>query len=161
MSIGERLAHGMNRAYDRMRDPTALRIRAEDAVTGGFDGLRRSKYAVLVTFRRSGEPVASPVWCGVDGAGRAYVQTERATGKVKRIGNDPRVLLAPSTIRGRPTGPVVSGTARLVPVEEWPHAEAAMAAAYGLGRKLYMRVFPMSEAKATYIEISPAPAQGS
>jgi uncharacterized protein len=161
MSIGEQLAHAVNRVYDRMRDPAALRIRAEDAVAGGFDGVRNSKYAVLVTFRRSGEPVPSPVWCAVDAAGRAYVQTERATGKVKRIGNDPRVLLAPSTVRGRPTGPVVTGTARLVPAEEWPHAEATMAAAYGLGRRLYMRVFPMSEQRGTYIEISPAPPQAS
>ena len=154
MSIGERLAHAMNRVYDRMRDPAALRIRAEDGVTGSFDSLRRSKYAVLVTFRRSGEPMPSPLWCAVDAAGRAYVQTERATGKVKRIGNDSRVLLAPSTVRGRPKGPLVSGSARLVPVEEWPHAEATMAAAYGLGRKVYMRVFPMAPEKAAFVEIS-------
>ena len=161
MSIGERLAHAMNRMYDRMRDPSAFRIGAGEAGAAGFDGVRGSKYAVLVTFRRSGEPVPSPVWCAVDAAGRAYVQTEAATGKVKRIGNDPRVLLAPSTIRGRPKVPAGAGTARLVPPEEWPHAEATMAAAYGLGRRLYMRVFPMSEQRGTYIEISPAPAQAS
>ncbi|HET6812151.1 MAG TPA: PPOX class F420-dependent oxidoreductase [Acidimicrobiales bacterium] len=161
MSIGERLAHGVNRMYDRMRDPLAFRIGAEDATAWDFDGVRRSKYALLVTFRRSGEPVPSPVWCAVDTAGRAYVQTEAATGKVRRIRNDPRVLLAPSTIRGRPRGAAAAGTARLLPVEEWPHAEATMAAAYGLGRRLYMRVFPMSDQRGTYIEISPAPAQAS
>lgn len=146
----------MDRMYDRMRHPATFGIRPEDAVTGTFDGLRGNKYALLVTFRRSGEPVPSPVWFAVDAGGRLYVQTGKATGKVKRIGNDPRVLACPSTVRGRPRGPVVAGRARVLPKEEWSHAEATMAAAYGLGRRLYTRFFPMSDEVQAYLEVVPA-----
>ena len=158
MSVGERLAQVMNRGYDRMRHPAAFRIRAGDAVTGGFDGLRGRRYAVVVTFRRNGEAVPSAVWYGVDAAGRIYVQTAVQSGKVKRIRNDPRALVAPSDVRGRPTGPVVAGRARVVPREEWPHAEATLAAAYGLGRKLYVRAFHMADDVQAYVEISPVTA---
>jgi hypothetical protein len=68
--LGERIGRSLNRVYDRMRDPAAFRVRAEDAVDGDFEALRGHKYAVVVTFRRSGEPVPSPVWLALDESGR-------------------------------------------------------------------------------------------
>jgi PPOX class probable F420-dependent enzyme len=82
----------MDRVYDRMRDPSVLRIRGDDATSGTLDPLRGHKYALLVTFRRNGDPVPSPVWIAVDAAGRAYTQTGAKSGKVKRIRNDPTAL---------------------------------------------------------------------
>ena len=157
MGFGLRLAKFMDRGYDRMRDPAAFKVRVEDALPGDFESLRNHKYAVVVTFRRSGEPVPSPVWIAVDSAGRAYTKTGSHSGKVKRIRNDGRALVAPSTVRGRPTGQVRSGTARVLPKEEWAHAEETMAAAFGVGRKLYEGLFPMSDEAKAYIEITPEP----
>src|SRR6266511_1105321 len=124
MKVIERISRLSNRMYDRMRHPKAFTISNADAVDGDFGALRGKKYAVLVTFRRNGEAVPSPVWFGMDDAGRAYVRTLHNAGKVKRIRNDPQALIAPSTVRGKPTGPVIRATARVVPKEEWAHAEA-------------------------------------
>src|SRR5438309_208181 len=128
MKFIERISRLSNRMYDRMRHPSAFTISSDDAVDGDFGALRGKKYAVLVTFRRNGEAVPSPVWFGVDDDGRAYVRTLHNAGKVKRIRNNPQALIAPSTVRGKPTGAPIRATARVLPNEEWPHAEAALAA---------------------------------
>jgi PPOX class probable F420-dependent enzyme len=158
VTVSERFGALMNRIYDRMRDPEAFEIKPGDATQGSFEPLRRHSYAVVVTFRRTGEAVPSPVWFGLDDEGRAYVRTPRDAGKVKRIRNDSRVLLAPSTVRGKPKGTVLVGTARVLPKEEWPHAEAALAAAYGIGRRWYERVLGGPEDAGTYLEITPTPS---
>jgi len=151
----ERIARISNRIYDRIRHPKAFTIGNDDAVDGDLGALRGKKYAVLVTFRRTGEAVPSPVWFGVDDAGRAYTRTLHNAGKVKRIRNNPLALIAPSTVRGKPTAPAIRATARVLPKEEWPHAEEALAAAYGVSRKLYEGILGGPEEMGTYIEISP------
>ena len=77
-----------------------------------IEKLARSKYVSLTTFRRDGTPVATPVWVARQGD-ELVVYTARSSGKVKRLRNDDRVLLAPCDMRGRVTGDVVEGTARL------------------------------------------------
>jgi PPOX class probable F420-dependent enzyme len=155
MSVAERLGRFSNKVYDRMRSKAASTISADTAVERDFEPLRGHKYATLVTFRKSGEAMPSPVWFGLDDAGRAYLHTMHDTGKVKRIRNNGRALIVASTTRGKPIGPVLAGTARVVPEDEWPHAEAALAAAYGTGRKIYQRVLGDAEGIGTYIEVSP------
>lgn len=156
MGFGERMAYAMDRLYNRMRHPAAFKVRREDGVTGSFDQLRGHKYGLLVIFRRNGEPVPSPVWMAVDLQGRAYVQTGSKSWKVKRLRNDPTVLISASTVRGKPTGPVLIGSGRILPAAEAIHAESTLAAAFGLGRKLYMSIFPMSDDVVAYIEVIPA-----
>jgi hypothetical protein len=56
--------------------------------------------------------VATPVWVARQGD-ELVVYTARSSGKVKRLRNNSRVLLAPCDMRGRVTGDVVEGTARL------------------------------------------------
>jgi uncharacterized protein len=73
------------------------------------------QYVSLTTYRRSGEPVLTPVWIA-PGDGELLVATGTGTGKVKRLRNDPRVELRPSTVRGvvADDAPVATGTATLV-----------------------------------------------
>jgi uncharacterized protein len=75
--------------------------------------LDRGKYIRLTTFRRDGTAVHTPVWFAVDGT-VLLVWTDAASGKAKRIRNNPAVEVAPSDSRGRPTGAVRTGRARLV-----------------------------------------------
>ena len=157
MSLSQRIADVSNWFLDRTRHKAAFAISEEGAITGPFEALRGRQYATLVTFRKTGEPMPSPLWFGLDDEGRFYSHTMRDGWKVKRMRNNPAVLLVASTRRGKPVGPVYRGTAREVPEEEWPHAEAAMAANYGLGRKVYMGA-SAQEAIGTYIEVSPLPA---
>lgn len=155
MSLFERMARLGDRMFDRMRDERAFTLTDDVAIDADFASLRGCTYALLVTFRRSGEAVPSPVWIGVDEPGRAYVKTRHDAGKVKRLRNDTRTLLAPSNARGRPTGPAIRGTGRVLAEDEWAHAEATLAAAYRGGRRLSERVLGGPDELAAYIEVTP------
>jgi PPOX class probable F420-dependent enzyme len=71
----------------------------------------RQKTVLVTTYRRDGRPVSTPVSLAVDGD-HAYLRSFEKAGKTRRIHNNPRVEVAPSTARGRPTGPAIQATAR-------------------------------------------------
>lgn len=74
------------------------------------------KYVSLTTYRRTGEPVASPVWINPVSDGRVGFWTSMGSGKTKRLKNDARATLQPCDARGRVragTSPM-SGTAEMV-----------------------------------------------
>ena len=106
------------------------------------------KYISLTTFRKTGAGVPTPVWFGEDN-GKLYVMTRGTMGKTKRIRNNPQVKVAPSTIRGKVTGPEFPATARIVPPEEHKHAREA------INRKYWMARIPLIWSRTdTYFEIS-------
>jgi PPOX class probable F420-dependent enzyme len=144
-----------NRLYDRMRHREAFRAAAEPGSQPDFSALEGHKYCLLTTFRRSGDPVPTPVWFGLS-QGRAYVRTGADVGKVKRIRANPRVTVTPCTVRGKPLGPVAEGRARVLPAADESGAEHALQANYGLGRRVYERTAG-SLGEAVYLEVSPAP----
>ena len=78
-----------------------------------FESLTGHRFVLLTTYRRDDTPVSTPVWAVVHD-GRAYV-VSRGPGKVRRIGANPAVDLAPSGARGGVHGPPVAGTARILP----------------------------------------------
>jgi PPOX class probable F420-dependent enzyme len=89
-----------------------------------FPALEGHKNMNLTTFRKSGEPVVTPVWYVILD-GKLYVRTGTGTGKAKRIRNNPRVLLAPATVRGKKVGPESEAKARILgPGEEELAGEA-------------------------------------
>lgn len=155
MTLFERMARLSDRTFDRLRHKGAFTLTEDNAVDDDFEALRGHHYAVLVTFRRTGEAMPSPVWFGLDDSGSAYVQTVHDAGKVKRLRNDSRALLAPSNARGRPTGPAIRAVGRVLPTEEWGHAEATLAAAYGTGRRIYRRLLAGPDGTDAYIAITP------
>ena len=55
--------------------------------------------------------MGTPVSLAVDGD-HAYLRTFEKAGKTRRIHNNPRVDIAPSTALGQPTGPAIQATAR-------------------------------------------------
>ena len=72
--------------------------------------LSGARYVSLATFRRSGVPVATPVWCAEDD-GDFFVFSAGDAGKVKRLRNGSRARLAVCDARGGSLG-------------EWHDAEA-------------------------------------
>ena len=94
--------------------------------------LGRSSYVLLTTFRRDGRFVPTPVWVAPSGDGRLVLVTEDTAGKVKRVRREPRVLLAPCSARGKPSGRPVEATAELLPEAEVAAVERALAGKYGL-----------------------------
>jgi PPOX class probable F420-dependent enzyme len=141
--------------YDRIRHSDAERAASEPATARDFGALNGHKYCLLVTFRRDGTRVPTPVWFGLDDDGHVYVQTEEDAFKVKRIRRDSRARVGPCSVRGKPLGPLAEGTARLLPHEQEDRAEAALQANYGLGRRAYEAVRSRFGSKPRYIEVVP------
>jgi PPOX class probable F420-dependent enzyme len=91
-----------------------------------FESLRPRRTALLTTYKRDGTPVATPVTIAVDGD-RAYVRTWDSAWKAKRMRNHPAVRVAPSTVRGRATGPAIAARSRLLDGDEAREAARAIA----------------------------------
>ena len=119
------------------------------AIPAAISGQR---YISLATFRKNGNAVSTPVWFAEEN-GHLYVMTASQMGKSKRIRNNPKVKIAPCTIRGRITGPEFSATARFLPPADHKHARDLINAKYFLARITIL--FPRTD---TYIEITPDPA---
>ena len=106
------------------------------------------KYISLVTFRKNGAAVATPVWFGEEN-GKLYVMTRSDMGKFKRIRNNSKVRIAPCTMRGKVTGPEFSATTRIIPESE------AAAARATINRKYWAARLPLIWRRTNaYFEIS-------
>lgn len=88
------------------------------------------RYMSLVTFRKNGAEVATPVWFAWDD-GTLWVFTAGNAGKVKRLRNSSRARVAACDMRGGLRGPWLDAEARLV---DDPAAEAR---AYAALRRKY------------------------
>jgi PPOX class probable F420-dependent enzyme len=89
----------------------------------------RQKTVLLTTYRKDGRTGASPVSIAVEG-GHAYIRSFEKAAKTRRLRNNPAALVAPSTMRGTPTGPAVSATLRRLEGEEEAHAARVLSAKY-------------------------------
>ena len=80
------------------------------------DELAAGTYMALTTFRRTGDPVSSPVWVVPLEDGRVGFWTAMGSGKTKRLAHTPRVVVQPSDARGRVTAgsTALEGTAEMV-----------------------------------------------
>lgn len=83
--------------------------------------LRRQFAARLTTYKRDGTPVGTAVNIAVEGD-HAYFRSYLQSWKARRLERNPAVEVAPSTFFGRPTGPALRGTARLLSGDEADHA---------------------------------------
>lgn len=105
-------------------------------LAGTLDVISKLQYVSLTTFRRSGEPVATPMWIARSGDEVVVISLDDV-GKTKRLAHSPRVELRPCDVRGRvPEGaPVWHGTARVVRDREGlDEVRRAMSAKYPLAR---------------------------
>jgi PPOX class probable F420-dependent enzyme len=134
--------------------PRGARELADAARTGSVAEVARAKRTLLVTYRRDGTPVPTPVWAAEAG-GVFYVRTERAAGKLKRLRNDPRMLIAPCTVRGEPLGAPLEAGGRMLAAEDERRAERALADRYGFGRWLFEATMDLMRVDMCYLEITP------
>jgi PPOX class probable F420-dependent enzyme len=101
------------------------------ATTPALAALVRQKTVLVTTYRRDGRPVGTPVSLAVDGD-HAYLHSFEKAGKTRRLANNPRVDIAPSTARGQPTGPAIQATARRLEGAEARRAARLLAAKHPL-----------------------------
>jgi PPOX class probable F420-dependent enzyme len=116
------------------------------AIPSAISGQR---YISLATFRKNGTPVFTPVWFAEEN-GHLYVMTNSKTGKAKRLRNNPQVQIAPSSIRGKITGPEFPAKARFLKPEEFQHAKDLIKHKYWLARVPF--IWRNTD---TYLEITP------
>ena len=119
-------------------------------MAGGFAPLQGHKYLSLASFRKNGQAVHTPLWFA-ENAGKVYVMTRDDSWKFKRIRNNPRVRVAPSTMRGRIMGPEIEGRARILPANEFAAARTLLQHKYWLmripfvwsNRNVFIEIVPM------------------
>ena len=85
----------------------------------------------LVTYKRDGTGVATPVSIAFDGD-RAFFRSYDKAWKTKRLRRNPRVEYSPATLTGTPTGPSVHGRAVLLEGEQARTAARALARSHRL-----------------------------
>jgi PPOX class probable F420-dependent enzyme len=125
--------------------------RAVEAVLTGLEGHR---YLNLTTFRKSGVPVVTTVLFAL-ASEKIYVWTPKDSGKVKRVRNNPAVRIAPSTRLGRPLGPMVAATARILSASEQGEAQTVTDREYGGLKKFFGLIWRLQGRERVYIEIRP------
>jgi PPOX class probable F420-dependent enzyme len=89
----------------------------------------RGRYLSITSYKRDGQGVATPVWF-VQRDGRLLVQTDAASGKVKRIRRNPQVRVAICTASGRLHGEQVPAVAEILPDQETGVVEQLIAGKY-------------------------------
>jgi uncharacterized protein len=107
------------------------------------------RYISLATFRKSGVAVYTPIWF-VEDNNKLYFMTNSKLGKCKRMRNNPRVKIAPCTMRGKITGPEFPATVRMLQPEEFARVRQAINQKYWLARLPFLW-----RNTDTYIEITP------
>jgi PPOX class probable F420-dependent enzyme len=91
-------------------------------------------YLNLETYRKTGEPVLTPVWFAEEN-GVIYIYSLANAGKVKRIRNNPRVRVAPCDMRGKLKGDWVEAQACLLDTQEAAYGHRLLDRKYGLMKK--------------------------
>lgn len=123
-----------------------------------FAALRGAQFIRLTTFRRSGAGVPTQVWFAQVGD-TLYITTMPEAGKVKRIRNNPRTLVAPCDARGVATSADVEARARVLPPAEAAQAREALLAKYGFRYtliRLLGRVVRRRESDRAFLAVTPA-----
>ena len=89
----------------------------------------RGRYLSITSYKRDGRGVATPVWF-VLRDGRVLVQTDAASGKVKRIRRNAQVRVAVCTAGGRLRGEQVPAMAQILRGSEVGAVERLIADKY-------------------------------
>ena len=95
-------------------------------VSSDLSAVRSAKTILLTTYRRDGTPVETAVSIAFEGD-RAFFRSWDKAWKTKRLGNNPQVEIAASTLRGKRVGPVVHARATLLEGEQARVAARALA----------------------------------
>ncbi|MFD0730883.1 PPOX class F420-dependent oxidoreductase [Planotetraspora mira] len=103
-----------------------------------LDETIRGRHISLITFRKNGQAVPTPVGFVVDGD-ELFVLTARDSGKVKRLRNNTSVVVTPCDGRGRVAEGTSSmkGTARLLDETETARVRRLMSRRYPAARLVF------------------------
>jgi PPOX class probable F420-dependent enzyme len=115
-------------------------------MNAAFGTLKDAKTILLTTYKRDGTAVGTPVSIAFDD-GRAFFRSYDKAWKTRRLRRNPYVQAAPSTFRGKPTGPAVRARATLL---EGVQARVAAKALARRHRVLQAFIVPMAHRLMRY-----------
>ena len=95
-------------------------------MSAAFGPVKDVKTILLTTYKRDGTAVGTPVSIAFDGD-RAFFRSYDKAWKTRRLRHNPRVRVAPATVRGKPTGPAIQARATLLDREQARIAARALA----------------------------------
>jgi uncharacterized protein len=101
-----------------------------------YETLRDEAYISLITFKRSGAEVPTPIWFAAD-KGVFYAYTNASAGKVKRIRNNAQVKVAPCNMKGKVTGPAVDAKASVLSETEADRVHGLLNRKYTWKKKVF------------------------
>ncbi len=107
----------------------------EESGTDLLKQFRNGNYLSIITYTKSGKEIPTPVWFVAE-KDKVYIATPKTTFKIRRIKNNPRVQIASCSRNGKVIGTYITGTAKLMPVEE-------QTITYNLFRKRYGVIFKL------------------
>ena len=157
--LASRIMAAQNKVFDRMRHRQASAAARQEGTAQDFDHFRGWRQALVVTFKRSGEPVPTPVNFGLSSDGRLYFRSEPDVAKIKRLRREPRVRVCPCNLRGKPLGPMVEARARVLREEEEESARSIIAANWRFDSKLVERAHERMGVAEVYVELTPERAE--
>jgi PPOX class probable F420-dependent enzyme len=156
LPLASRFAALEYKLFDAMRHKRAFEIAEEKGTARDFEHFRGARQALIVTFKRSGEAVPTPVNFGLSDDGKIYFRSEPHVAKLRRIRNNPRVRVCPCSMRGKPTGELAEGVARILPESENERALAVIEANWRPEVKVIERGIDRVGITSAYVELAPA-----
>lgn len=98
--------------------------------------LDHEQYISLVTFRKNGASVATPMWFATDNA-RLYAYSEIDAGKIKRIRANPKVEVAACNFKGVVSGPAYTATAMVLDADQGAFVHGLLNRKYTWKKRLF------------------------
>jgi uncharacterized protein len=161
LPLPSRIMAQQYKLYDRMRHTRAFEVAREQGTARDMAAFQGARQALIVTFKRSGEPVPTPVNFGLSDEGKLYFRSEPHVAKVRRLRRDPHVRVCPCNSRGKPLGPLVEGQARVLPNSENERAYSVIASNWSPGTRLMERFFDRIDVPMAYVEVTPSLGGGA
>jgi uncharacterized protein len=158
LPLPSRIMATQYKVYDRMRHRKAFEVAREPGTATDFAEFEGERQALIVTFKRAGGPVPTPVNFAV-ADGKLYFRSEPHVAKIRRIRANPHVRVCPCNIRGKPRGEMVEGAARILPESENERAHAIVASNWRADMKPFERLGDRVGVPMVYVEVTPTAAE--
>lgn len=95
----------------------------------------KAQYVNLVTVKRDGSKVSTPLWFAFDNE-KLYFYSNLDAGKMKRVRNNGNVEVGPCDVRGKPTGETVSAHAIELPESSGLYVHKLLDKKYGWKKRI-------------------------
>jgi uncharacterized protein len=148
-----KLADLQYRVLDAVRHPDAFTAARTATELTDFTALRGQHVCLLVSYKRSGQPIPSPMLCAMAG-GNVYVRCEERAAKASRIRRNPNVLVGPCTYRGKPLAPLARGIARELTGADARRAHDILFGNYRWYDRAYETIADRLPVQLAYLEIT-------